>query len=473
MIVTGTLKKFIRKFPNGSALYEINPCDGSIGSYRIMGAPPCIPIGFPISVEGDMRDGLFFTSGEPKINDPALMIKFLSSGKIACGSEKLISALVKAVPNCDIFEFVKNDIPDIKLKGFSTDSVKNALIKTRDLKKGWDFLKEAEKQGLSYKAAYSIWNKYGPSSYFKTFTCTYDLCKDGIIDFATADRIALKCGISDISSQRLECAVTEALIRAASAGSSFLYLKEFKNKISFCQCSDEDGEYGVPLFLIFRSIMSLGSKDQIKIVESPEGTKVYLRRYYEAERLAAHNISRIDSANISYGLDDALIDDIMSEIGFAYSDEQYDALSSVSTSGIKVITGGPGTGKTTVVAGMVKYLAAKKRSFALCAPTGRAAKRLSEVTGYPASTIHRLLKLQPFASGDSRLSGIHLDEDVIIVDEMSMVGIEVFAALLSSIKTGSTVILIGDTDQLSSVDTGKVLSDAIRYKKDLTETKNV
>jgi exodeoxyribonuclease V alpha subunit len=206
-----------------------------------------------------------------------------------------------------------------------------------------------------------------------------------------------------------------------------------------------------------------------------EDTNVYLNYYYKLENEAAALLLDIDY-NLSEANQDTDIKDVektLDTIGVSLDEIQTQAVLEASSHGVFVLTGGPGTGKTTTIKGLIKYFESEGLEVVLAAPTGRAAKRMSEATGFEAKTIHRLLEVHGLAGGDEddeitthegifdRNKDNPLECDVVIVDEMSMVDSFLFYSLLSAVAYGTRLILVGDINQLPSVGAGNVLKDVI------------
>ena len=221
---------------------------------------------------------------------------------------------------------------------------------------------------------------------------------------------------------------------------------------------------GVDVTLVEAAIERLGLEGRLTLVPIDDGTAVYETSLWQSERRAAAELVRLASAPSRLTLAPAEVDAAIAayerEANLSLARQQAEALRQVLRSPVVVITGGPGVGKTTIVRGIVQILG-RKLHIQLAAPTGRAAKRLSESTGQPASTLHRLLKWQPkdgrFAVG----ADSPLDADLVVVDEASMIDVRLAADLFAALATGTRLVLVGDVDQLPSVGPGAVLADVI------------
>lgn len=282
------------------------------------------------------------------------------------------------------------------------------------------------------------------------------------VSFKTADRIALQIGFDPSSSFRIYSGIKYILHIAAANGHTYLYLEELSQRADSLLAIGMDGIEDALSLLLFNG--------EIYIEKNEDRDKVYLYIYYEAEL----NIARKLAALVSYK-NDKLIDDIKNKLDSHQKEEglvldhlQEKAIEGALCSGVFVITGGPGTGKTTIIKSLISLLEQEGYKTELAAPTGRAAKRLSEATGREARTIHRLLEIG--YSGNDREMTFQKNEenpieaDFVIIDEMSMVDTLLMSSLLSAIPLGARLILVGDTDQLPSVGAGNVLKDVINSR---------
>lgn len=212
--------------------------------------------------------------------------------------------------------------------------------------------------------------------------------------------------------------------------------------------------------------------------EKEESEIVLSKRMFNDERQAVLNIMRLNEACRDFPFNSEIVDEIMAECGMKYGKQQRQAFETLlKTSGVKILTGGPGTGKTTTVKGII--LAYKKmfpeHKVSLCAPTGRAAQRMSESTEMPACTVHRLLNYVPYGNGNASVKNHNdpIDADLVVCDEASMLDMTLFSYLLDAIKTGGTIIFMGDTHQLPSVGAGAVLKDICDIKPEFVQQANL
>ena len=284
--------------------------------------------------------------------------------------------------------------------------------------------------------------------------CGYPLYKE----FEAADDIAAEQGIGDEDQKRLRAGLVNTLRRNLSNGHTCLPTEKLIDiTAQFLGCQRDAVE--IELY----SSVETGFLAQL---EGEGGSRTFLRDSYNAEKYIAERLRSLAAAKYRETADtEAAIDRFEAENGITYEPLQREAIAAALESGVVVITGGPGTGKTTAVNAILSLCEQQGDKVALCAPTGRAAKRMTELTGRDAKTIHRMLEVD-FTSRDI-LKFVHNEErplphDVVVVDEMSMVDAQLFASLLKGLKPWCRLILVGDSNQLPSVGAGNVLGDIIK-----------
>lgn len=279
------------------------------------------------------------------------------------------------------------------------------------------------------------------------------------VGFIKADEIATKLGFGRDSYERIKAGVAHALGRSAEEGHVFLPREELlKRAQALLQCD--------PVKTVF-TLDSLSENSQTPEQIHKDGQdRYYLPYLYYSERGIARRVAVLSGKPppIRKALAEDAIRAAESSFGpgFSYSDQQRSGIRDAVSRGIFLLTGGPGTGKTTTVLGILEVLKRAGLKVRLAAPTGRAAKRLTEVTGHPASTLHRLLKYDPAARAFTHDDISPLPCDALVVDEVSMIDTVLMYALLKAVRSGTRLILIGDPDQLPSVGPGKVLAELIR-----------
>ncbi len=306
-----------------------------------------------------------------------------------------------------------------------------------------------------------IYRKWGGDAVDRIRRNPYSLCENfSGIGFSRADSIAASCGIAHDSPDRICAGLIYVLNSAAHSGGHTCLTADMLISEA-AQTLEVDTDAAASCLSVMLS------SGKLNAVHESGCDMIYLPRYRKAELYCANKLVGISRTCPAVSTDDigAFIMKTEQRSGIVYAALQREAIYSALRSGVMILTGGPGTGKTTIVKGLISIFDAIGMKVALCAPTGRAAKRMSEATGYEAKTIHRLLEMEHGEDDDeprfARCEQFYLDEDMVIVDESSMVDILLLEALLKALKPGCRLIFIGDRDQLPSVGAGNVLSDII------------
>ena len=326
----------------------------------------------------------------------------------------------------------------------------------RDLRQAMIFLQQF---GITMNLAVKIYNKYGQEVYGILKENPYRLADDiEGVGFRTADDIAAKAGIRTDSDFRVRSGILYTLLQASGEGHTFLPQEELTAKTSELLGIDKD--------IIEKNYMDLSIDRKIIMKQSGEQTQIYSASFYYMEANTATMLRELD---IAYDVADAEIEqrinNIEKQTGMQLDEHQVQAVKEAVRNGLLVITGGPGTGKTTTINTIIRYFEMEGMDIFLAAPTGRAAKRMSETTGFEARTIHRMLELNGGMEGSAgfeRNETNPLETDLVIIDEMSMVDITLMNSLLKAIAPGTRLILVGDINQLPSVGPGSVLKDIIQ-----------
>jgi exodeoxyribonuclease V alpha subunit len=336
------------------------------------------------------------------------------------------------------------------------------------IKTAWDGQKEVREvmlflQGHEVGSSYAakIYKQYGKDSIRVVRENPYRLARDIFgIGFLTADKIAEKLGIPRDSSMRAEAGILHVLEQLSSEGHVFY---------PYGPLTDEcEKILGVSRDIIVHAVEKIAAEKKITI-EGPFGEEgggdraVYLTEFMISEKGIADKLGEIarNQAKILRFDCDAEIEKVQKELGITLALNQTRAVRAALEKNALVITGGPGTGKTTIIRTIIRVYGRHGSSVALAAPTGRAAKRLSEAAGQDAKTIHRLLEFSPKLGSFKRNEDFHVDADVVIIDEASMIDSLLMHHLLKAISGDATLILVGDVDQLPSVGAGNVLKDII------------
>ena len=336
-------------------------------------------------------------------------------------------------------------------------------IRVERIAKAWQEQREIREvmiflqgEGVSSTYAVKIYKAYGDRSISVVKENPYRLALDiSGIGFKTADKIAQNMGIDPASLIRAEAGIIHVLSELVDEGHVYYPYDELKEKVAELLEVDQE--------ILDTALVTLTEQRRLVIEEHPEHRAVYLTPLHIAEvNVAIRLKTLLNSPKQLPQIDiEKAIEWVHRVNRIELAEMQKEALRKAITSKVMVITGGPGTGKTTLVNSIIKILGKKEQCIALASPTGRAAKRLSEVTGREAKTIHRLLEFSPSEGGFKRNEDNPLDADLVIIDEVSMVDILLMNHLLKAIPTRATLLLVGDADQLPSVGPGNVLKDII------------
>ena len=383
------------------------------------------------------------------------MIRYLSGGLFKGIGEVTAKNIVSffGEKTFEVIEFTPHEL--MKVRGISkvkAESIGNQFSEFRAMQQTIIFLQSFD---ISLNLALKIYKTYEGLTENALRNNPFRLIEevDGV-GFATADMLALSMGIDKESPFRLNAAVVHVLKSSATTkGHTYLPLGMLVRETMKLLGFDADKEY-----VVLSAIDDMQLTGTLIYLNDYKMNGVMLSTYYNLEKSIAKNLQRIMGHSVE--LDLALDKEIAAfekAQGVTLHTAQKEAIAAAVNSGCVVISGGPGTGKTTIIKFIIELLKKHGYTFALTAPTGRAAKRMSEATGAVAKTIHRLLELHP----SSAATETKLDADVVIVDEISMADEYVFNALLKAIPVGGKIILVGDKDQLPSVGAGNILADII------------
>ena len=328
------------------------------------------------------------------------------------------------------------------------DMIKKAWEEQKDIKNIMLFL---QGQGVSTSYAVKIYKQYGNESVEIVGENPYRLAGDiWGIGFKTADSIARNMGFAQDSIERCKAGIIYVLNEKSNEGHCFLYAEELvKSAMEILEIQED---------IILQGLRMMREQELLVVEEDA----VYVPALYYSEKGAVGRIDDITRANSPYDGNDiaAIIESIQCKENIKYDSVQVDAINTAIKAKFMVLTGGPGTGKTTTTNAIIKIFESMGARVSLAAPTGRAAKRMSETSGRESKTIHRLLEFKPPA-GYQRNQDNRLDCDVLVIDEASMIDIVMLNTLLKAVRDECVVIFVGDVDQLPSVGPGKVLSDII------------
>lgn len=332
------------------------------------------------------------------------------------------------------------------------DIILESLEKQKDMR---NFLLDAANFDLSTKEALAIYKVYGDGAMDMVEKNPYQLVgKVRGMGFLKVDAIAEKVGVARDDGTRMVAGMKHILSRAVLDGHTYLPKDELiALSAELLNVTEEFLEDYVTRLAVDHDIY----------IADRQGVKVYFLTYYRAETFVAEALKKRGKVNLAEGMAEDMVSSVSENLSMELADKQKEALARAVDSNLLVITGGPGTGKTTTLRAIVEAMDRLNLKIALAAPTGRAAKRMEETTGRSASTIHRLLKYDYIdeEGTDSQVSGDKIDADVVIVDEASMIDLLLMRDLLDSLKDDTRLILVGDGDQLPPVGAGNVLRDIL------------
>ncbi len=391
--------------------------------------------------------------------DEEAIERYLGSGAIKGIGLAMAARIVRRFKE-DTFRIIEEEPERLaEIKGISNRKameIASQVNEKRDLRQAMIFLQQ---YGITMNLAVKVYQAYGQDVYSIIRENPYRLADDiDGVGFRTADEIAARVGIRMDSDFRVRSGILYTLLQASGEGHTYLPETELTPRASKL--------LNVTAEQVEKQYMDLAIERKIILKQMEDQTQIYAASFYYMEANTATMLKRL---NVSYDVSDAEIEQrirgIEKKSGMTLDEHQVTAVKEAVRNGLLVITGGPGTGKTTTINTIIRYFELEGLEIFLAAPTGRAAKRMSETTGFEARTVHRMLELNGGAEGSGgfeRDESNPLEADVIIVDEMSMVDISLMCSLLKAISVGTRLILVGDVNQLPSVGPGSVLRDIIQ-----------
>ncbi len=388
--------------------------------------------------------------------------KYLGSGLIKGIGPVIASRIVKAfgLETLEIMDKHPGRLNEVEGLGKKRiELIKDEWKKQKDIREIMIFMQSC---GISNNYSAKIYNSYGNNSISILKTNPYKLIEDITgIGFKTADSIAGRMGIEKESEFRIKSGVLYLLNEITDAGNCYYPVEDFfRAAIQLLECGET---------AIINASKQLETEGKIIIDNNADG-RIYLKNIYEDEIFVASKLKDIRDTAASFPENNSnklpaekIIDSFTWQNGqkIELDEIQMEAVTKSISEKVLIITGSPGTGKSTILDVITRYYDSFSRKILICAPTGRAAKRLTEATGREAKTIHRLLKYQPKINRFLKDENDPLDADLVIVDEASMIDIRLFKAFLKSLKKTASLILVGDVDQLPAVGPGNILSDII------------
>lgn len=482
--VTGYVEKI--KYRNDENGYSVLSVADGKEEYVLVGTFAYIAEGERIEATGRMvehsiyGEQLSVESYEIKPPEDTLAIeRYLGSGAIKGIGAALAKRIVKKF-KADTFRIIEEEPERLsEVKGISERmamEISSQVEEKRELRQAMLFLQQ---YGINMNLAVKIYQQYGQRMYSVIQENPYQLADDiHGVGFKIADEIAAKVGIFTDSDYRIRSGMFYALLQAVGNGHTYLPREELFS--SAAELLKVDADY------MEKHLMDLQMEKKLVVKEKDGGMIVYPAQFYYMELNTArmlHDLNIRDT--VPPEKIRKRLESIVAGEQIELDVHQEEAVIEAVNNGLLIITGGPGTGKTTTINTIIRYFEQEDMDILLAAPTGRAAKRMAEATGYEARTIHRLLELTGAPSmdsgrngngstgGETRLEGMHfernetnpLDADVVIIDEVSMVDISLMHSLLKAVNVGTRLILVGDVNQLPSVGPGNVLRDMIQSGK--------
>ena len=469
LTVKGTVSAIIfRNEDNGYTVLHLDTTDGDdivcVGTFATLSVGAVLNVTGKVSVHNTYGEQLaveHYTVCDPTSREG--IIKYLSSGLIK-GVGEITAKNIYEKFGGDTFGVIENNPMLLsKVKGISAKKAMDIANAVAGLKNMQEQIMFLQGYGITVNLAVKIYNIYKEETKSKVLENPYRLIDDvDGVGFLTADKIAQSMGVEAVSEFRIRAAIVHQLKESAEKqGNTYL---PFEDLMSACSqlLGLELAEYGK---LVEDTVTKLVLEPLISIFELEGVRCVALNRYYKLERSIAARLIAVNHEAKRIMIDaESLIRQFEQVNKITFHASQLGAVKSALINGVTVITGGPGTGKTTIIKCIAEILTSHGLRLEFCAPTGRAAKRLSQSTGSDAKTIHRLLGYE--MHGDKMAFKYNryntLPCDVVIVDEMSMVDVSLAYSLLTALESGARLILVGDKDQLPSVGAGNVLADIIR-----------
>ena len=391
--------------------------------------------------------------------------KYLANGNIKGVGPATASKIIKLFGDETIHVLKYEPSKLVQIKGITKDKAKEISESFIENWEVWQIVGFLERFGLGAESAKKVYDLLGINAISEIENDPYiliDIARG--VEFSQIDKMAIELGIERENQKRVKSGIKYALMKITYNGHCCT-LKE--NLIEYVKQL-----LGVAEEIIEEGLINLKANEDIVIEKRDEEKWVYLYSFYKTENEIAERIIKLKNTKNVKKISniEKELKKVEERTDMILSEKQKEAIRTINDNNVTIITGGPGTGKTTIIKSIIEIYKTKKYKIVLCAPTGRATKRMTETTGEEAQTLHRLLEIgkvddDVFYKKDKDFEGAPIDADIIIVDEMSMVDMFVMSYLLDCIYLGTKLILVGDTDQLPSVGPGSVLKDIISSEK--------
>ena len=468
-----------RNEENTYTVFEVQCEDGLL---TCTGFPPAISEGESCLVAGEtVRHAVYgeqFKVQTYRVIPPEnaqAMLRYLASGAVKGIGQALAARIVKKFGD-DTLRIMDEEPERLaEIKGISERKAREIAAVVSEKRELRDAMLFLQQYGVTNRVALKIWKTYGEQMYAVLKENPYQLAEDiGGIGFATADEIASRAGISAQSEFRIRSGLLYALSMSLAEGSSYLPREVLMRKAAeLLRVPEELIDIQLDNLIVERRVKTRLKSDQVQI---------YSLTAWREEQQIARMLSELEGEPVRLGGRDPeeVLKELEAEEDLSLDPLQREAVLMAAEHAVLIVSGGPGTGKTTTINTIIRYLKKENLEVLLAAPTGRAAKRMTEATGYEAMTIHRLLGVHAVRKDeDGAGSGIGdrdgdiaysyfeknrdnpLETDAVIIDEMSMVDMHLFCSLLKAVMPGTRLILVGDVNQLPSVGPGRVLQDLI------------
>lgn len=461
------------RFRNENNGYTVLSLDVEDDEETVVGLFPFLNEGEYISMEGEYVDhpvhGPQFQMKTYEITAPDdihSMERYLGSGAIKGVGPATAKKIVKKF-KMDTFRIIEEEPERLaEIKGITDKKAQMIAVEFNEKQEMRHAMMFLSGYGINNNLAVKIYKEYGDHLYTIIQENPYRMTDDiAGVGFKIADEIAKKVGIGSDSDYRIISGIFYTLMQALNEG--HIYLPKH------ILCRNAAYILGVEEEAIEEHLLGMMIDKKIVIVEEEE-IRIYAAAQYHMEVNTARMLCDL---NLHYDVSVSEIETMIAGIEEAeqitFANKQKEAIEAIASHSIVILTGGPGTGKTTTINGMIQYFEREGLDIRLAAPTGRAAKRMTEATGYEAMTIHRLLEINGEAERDlnhggmpfERNSANPLETDVVIIDEMSMVDLYLMNALLQAMVPGTRLVMVGDANQLPSIGAGNVLKDMISSKE--------